>query len=80
MELRTFTLDELCSSPPAHPPRREYPHFEGIRMLTTPPAMSHRGACRAAAARQPFQALRASEADIRRLSPHRLTPCDGFAV
>ncbi len=53
---------------------------EGIRMMTTPPAMSHRGASRAAAARQPFQALRASEADIRRLSPHRLTPCDGFAV
>ncbi len=45
-------------------------------MMTTPPAMSHRGACRTAAARQPSQALRASEADIRRLSPHRLTPCD----
>ena len=28
-------------------------------MMTTPPAMSHRGACRTAAARQPFQALRA---------------------
>ena len=27
--------------------------FEGIRMITTPPAMSHRGACRTAAARQP---------------------------
>ncbi len=48
--------------------------------MTTPPAMSHRGACRTAAARQLAQALRACEADIRRRSPHRLTPCDGFAV
>ncbi|MHB8311365.1 restriction endonuclease [Metallibacterium sp.] len=53
---------------------------EGIRTMTTPVAMSHNGACRVAAARQPTSALRASEADVRRKSALRLTPCDGVAV
>lgn len=49
-------------------------------MTKTPLAMSHCGACRTAVAGQPAQALRASEADVRRVSRRRLTPCDRFAV
>ena len=74
MALRFFMFHAATNEPRLSLTPR--PRHEGIRMMTTPSAMSHRGACRTAAARQPFQALRASEADIRRLSPHRLTPCD----
>ena len=53
-------------------------------MMTTPPAMSHRGASRTAAARQPFQALRASEVGVRGpagvVSPRAIGRCSDFAV